>query len=380
MGVVGAWLTMEFAAFGLLGADERLLAVLRSLVLPGLPLFEWQPQLGSALMLSALAAVGAWLRWGMDWLLVGVFLVGLWLAAAVMPLHHTPGAGGQPLVTASHEFTLVLLMFALLAQLRTFFARLLPGWLPQSLLPDAWTFDANDQARLAALGCLLGGSTGAATKRLADARLWRRARRINAWSRGRFEADPLHRAHAPLRAALALAGQSTSLQLQALRSESNRALAGVPDTEPTWVRPLDGMLVALALAQQGEASLTWRWVWQHRLALRHGRRPAALHSPTMLAIGAAPLWEQAVAALLAFEQGWCDDQDWWALRSACLAAAAGSASDVATQRLIAAGQVWARQSDDAEARQILGRRSEFSDPLAQWLAQRARRTSIDARD
>jgi hypothetical protein len=74
-------------ATGFFGGSERALAVVRSIVLPGLPFLEWNWLFGSAAIITALAAIGAWLRWGIDWLPVLVTTVCVGIAAFVMPLH-----------------------------------------------------------------------------------------------------------------------------------------------------------------------------------------------------------------------------------------------------------------------------------------------------
>jgi hypothetical protein len=70
--------------------------------------------------------------------------------------------------------------------------------------------------------------------------------------------------------------------------EARSRSAGVPDSEPTWIRPLDGTLAALALQELGadDCVARWRWIFRTRFAFRHGRRPAALHTPSMLSITA----------------------------------------------------------------------------------------------
>jgi hypothetical protein len=368
-GTLAVLLVVDLIATGVFGGGERLLAMLRTFVLPGLPLLEWQPWIGIVAIGCTLCAAGAWLRWGMDWLLLLVAVCCLLLATFVMPLHHGGADSAHHLTYASHEFTVVLIVFSLLAQLRLLIARL-PGsdWL-RARLPTGWSFAAVDLARATAIG-QLGGKNGAGGAALLDdERFLQRARRVNAWARWRFQGDPLNHAHAPLRAALALADRLEQAQQQRLRMESRERLAGVPDSEPTWVRPLDGMLVALALERLGEAEAVarWLWIWESRFALRHGRRPAALHAPSMLAIGTAPAWEHAVASMLAYRQGWINADDWQHLRPRCLGAGASSHNDPATLRLVAAGRVWAQLMQDDEALSILARRTRLDDPVAEAL-------------
>ncbi len=61
-------LGIDVYATGLFGGSERALAVVRSIVLPGLPFLEWNLLYGAVAIVAALAAIGAWLRWASDWL------------------------------------------------------------------------------------------------------------------------------------------------------------------------------------------------------------------------------------------------------------------------------------------------------------------------
>jgi hypothetical protein len=126
------------------------------------------------------------------------------------------------------------------------------------------------------------------------------------------------------------------------------------------------MLAALALRALGEDECVARWrsMFEERFALRHGRRPAALHAPSMLSIGAAPAWEHAASTALGFRAGWLDETDWWHLRSRCLGKAASGAHEPEALRLIAAGMLWARLTQDTQAIEILGRRTISGDGVA----------------
>ena len=429
---VVALLCVDVYATGQLGGSERTLAVVRSIVLPGLPFLEWHLAIGLLTVGITLASIGAWLRWGVDWLPALVMIAAVAIAAFVMPLHHThPGdphshnkyehdsehehehehdlgheheldrdskldrdakldhehgvvhESALPLalrssssdadtvrwIAASHEFTVVLVVFAFLARLRLLFDRL-PGaaWM-RSWFPEALVFPAVTVARAAALALLAGITQGSAIDALRQPELMARATRVNRWARMRFQGDPLRAAHAPLRAALSLAGMLDDAQIKDLRSESRASLAGVPVSEPTWVRPLDGMLAACALAALGETVCVERWrdTFSTRFALRHGRRPAALHLPSMLCIGAAPTWEHAAAAAIGYHMGWVSVDDWAPLRPRCLGKAASGARDPETLRLIAAGKLWAQILNDTEALQILGRRTVGDDTIAAML-------------
>ena len=365
---VGLLLGIDVYATGVFGGSERTLAVVRTIVWPGLPFLEWHVLFGIAAMGGALAAIGAWLRWGVDWLVLLVMAICLALAAFVMPLHHEQ-ATVHHVVTASHEFTVVLVVFALVARLRLLIARLPASDWIKARLPDGLLFPAADRARAAAIVGINASSSAPVREWLDDARLRRRAASVNLWARLKRRGDVLEGAHAPLRAALSLSGAIEAASERSFREEARSRLAGVPDSEPTWVRPLDGMLAALALQRLGEDDCVARWCWifRTRFALRHGRRPAALHAPSMLSIGAARAWEHAAATALAYRVGWIDEEDWSFLRPRCLGAAAGSRNDPDTLRLVAAGRVWAALRGDVEALEILRRRTISGDDLARVL-------------
>ncbi len=273
------------------------------------------------------------------------------------------------ILKASHEFTIVLVVFALLARLRLLFDRL-PGaaWIKRQL-PQGLFFPAVDIARTAAIALIAGSDRHAASNALLDPRLRARVSRINRWARFRFRGDPYRRAHAPLRAALCLAQLLDRAQLSEFRTDATSQLAGVPESEPTWVRPLDGMLTAFALQSLGETESVerWRLTLLTRFTLSHGRRPAALHTPTMLSIGTATLWEHAATTALGRLAGWLDDADWQHLRGPCLGKAASGAKDQQTLRLVAADKLWSALTNDVEAIEILQRRNVGADSLARAL-------------
>ena len=379
---VALLLTIDVFATGFFGGSERTLAVVRSIVLPGLPFLEWNWLYGIAAIITALAAIGAWLRWGIDWLPALVMTVCVGIAAFVMPLHHDHSLDeGTPhhataqstehsgIAKASHEFTVVLVVFALLARLRLLFDRL-PGsvWIKRQL-PEGVFFPAVDIARAAAVSLIADSDQQTVSAALTDPRLRARVSRVNRWARFRFRGDPYRRAHAPLRAALSLARLLDPEQLSEFRTDANSRLTGVPESEPTWVRPLDGMLAALALQSLGETECVERWLstLRSRFTLSHGRRPAALHTPTMLSIGTATLWEHAATTALGRLAGWLDDADWQHLRRPCLGKAASGAKDQQTLRFVAAGKLWAALTNDAEALEILQRRNVGADSLARAL-------------
>jgi len=362
-------LGLDVYATGIFGGGERALAIVRSIVLPGLPFLEWQLWLGLAAMAAALAAVGAWLRWGADWLPLLVVAVCIGLAAFVMPLHHQDAGHAHHIVRASHEFTVVLVVFALVAQLRLLVTRLPGGDRLRQHLSEGIFYPAVDVARAAAIELLRNPTSESARQSLHDKRLYVRAARVSVWARFRFRKTGLAGAHAPLRSALSLCGSLGADEDAVLRAEARSRPAGVPDSEPTWVRLLDGMLAALAMDRLGQADCVERWrsIFDTRFALRHGRRPAVLHTPSMLSLGTARAWEQTAATALAYRAGWIDAADWSHLRPRCLGAAAGSHRDPDTLRLVAAGRLWAALTGDKEAAAILARRTLGNDSLARAL-------------
>lgn len=395
---IGALLLIDVYATGLLGGSERTLAMVRSIVLPGLPFLEWHAGIGLATITLALVSISAWLRWGMDWLPVVVMAGSIVVAAWVMPLHHDPesipqvhdphyhesnhnqdhhaivapadGIGLQSTrviapVLASHEFTIILVIFAFLARLRLLLGRLpvLSAWIKRHF--PAAGFDAVDTARTAAIRAL-GGSPKPADWTSDHPRLLQRARRINQFARWRFGGDPLSGSHAATRAALCLMDDLTDQQRRTMQDEASVSPAGILDSEPTWVRPLDAMLVALALHRSGNVEVLRRWehTFEHHFPLRHGRRAAVLHRPTMLALGTLEPWAQATLMALRQELGWVTGDEWSSLRQLCLGIAARGAEDAASERLIAAGRWCAQLVKDEEALTILGRRTLRGDDLA----------------
>ena len=227
---IGLLLCVDLYATGLLGGSERALAVSRTLVLPGIAFLEWHIGVGIAAIVCALTAIGAWLRWGMDWVIPIIVLVSVLIALFIMPLHHQ-APDHHTVVQASHEFTIVLVVFALLARLRLLIGRL-PGtdWL-KTHLPQGWFFPAADMARAAALTLIVDPGSTVARSLLKDPQqlFARRARRINIAARLRIKGHPLDGAHAPLRAARALAGLQDAAEAKNwITLMHTTSLAGVP--------------------------------------------------------------------------------------------------------------------------------------------------------
>ncbi len=171
-------------------------------------------------------------------------------------------------------------------------------------------------------------------------------------------------AHA--RAALALTGRLDPGALAAFRADGTRSPLGVPASEPTWVRLLDGTLAAIALDRLGDPDVARRWqaVLDGPLRLRHGRRHSAVHVPTLLRLTTAVTWEHAAATALARTCGWIGDGDWDVLRRPGLGAAARGGRRIEDARLVAATRIWAQLLGDAEAITILSRPTRSTDPIA----------------
>ena len=378
--VVALFFGLDLYATGFFGGSERALAVVRSIVLPGLPFLEWEPALGIVTILAMLAALGLWLRWGMAWLPIAVMLSSVVMAATIMPLHHAPalqhavGHDASAVLRASHEFAVVLVVFAFVARLRLLLVGMPGRQRLTALVPAGLRYPAVLIARAAAVDALAGGDRSTLRSLLSDPSLRARAARVDRWARFRWRSDTLSGAHAHLRAALALLQALDEKELGALRAEARSSLTGVIESEPTWVRPLDGVLIAIALSRLGEETAVARWrdTLTHRFSLRHGRRAAALHTPSMLGIGTCPPWEHAASTALAHREGWIGIEDWSVLRARCLGVAATGARDPDALRFVAAGELWAALTGDEEARRLLARRTIEDDALAAALRRLAR--------
>jgi hypothetical protein len=185
-------------------------------------------------------------------------------------------------------------------------------------------------------------------------------------ARWRFRGDPLRADHAATRAALALCGLLSEQEIHRFRHDAARCWTGVPASEPTWVRLLDGTLAAAALAELGEDDSVQRWrgTWTHLLGLRSGHRPACLFTPLAVGGAWAPAWEHAAASALGHLLGWGGEADWPALRQRALGAAARGPARHEDERLIAASRIWAAALADQQALRILTRPTVSRDPLA----------------
>lgn len=358
----------------------------RSLLFPGAGLLGERPVLAAVLAVAAVAATVAWLRWGLDWAAAVVWLGAVAASYAVTPSSHPPVA--LPTAAAAHEFPLVVLVVGALSWLRAITHRL-PGASRRAArraarrerhgLDDVERLAPVERSRCAALVALAGADRPDVVAAGTGDEPRRRAERIARAARLR-RARPLDRDHAHLRAAQALTGALDANALGRLAAEARAAAAGVPCSEPGWVRPLDGTLAALALARAGHADVAARWgaALAGPLALRRGHRPAWWWTPLGLGAGAAPPWEHAAAAGLARAAGWVGDDDWAALRARALGAAARGTDRPDDERLVAAARLWLVFVDDEPAARILARPTVRHDPLAVALDLVARRVAADA--
>ena len=167
--------------------------------------------------------------------------------------------------------------------------------------------------------------------------------------------------------ALALHGLLDDAALDLFRSDASRSLVGVPASEPGWVRLLDGTLAAIALQRAGDPHVGERWsaTLHGPFALRHGHRPGALWTPLAIRGPRSATWEHAAATGLARAEGWLQtDDDWHALRTRTLAAAARGNVVADDERLVAAARIWLRFVDDEQASRIVGRVTIHRDPIA----------------
>jgi len=65
---------LDLLATGWFGGSERELAVIRSIILPGLAFVEWIPALGISVITLSVFSVWLWLRWGATWPIVLVMM------------------------------------------------------------------------------------------------------------------------------------------------------------------------------------------------------------------------------------------------------------------------------------------------------------------
>jgi hypothetical protein len=377
---------LDLLATGWFGGSERELAVIRSIILPGLAFVEWIPALGISVITLSVFSVWLWLRWGATWPIVLVMMGSVVTSATVLPLHSHEGGPGipfwaltsltplslpssaaevAPIAYASHEFTIVLIIFALVGQLKGLLDRL-PGMARlYDRLPSLMSEGTIALARSVSLSSFAGTRT--LPTQLAEPTIGPACARLVRTLTLRSGPTPMANAFSAYRLALIRTDALSPAESKQWVAECRVNLTGVPCSEPGWNRLLDGTLAALSLdpGRDAEAISRWQFTLRHQLRLRHGRRASSIHLPTMLSLGVAPLWEHALSLALAHQAGWLDArEDWAALRPHCLGLAAGGDNRPATLRLIAAGRLWCHLLGDSEAAEILKRRTLSSDPIA----------------
>jgi hypothetical protein len=341
----------------------------RSMLVPGAGLLETEPVVAALCMVAAAVATVAWVRWGVDWSVVLVVGCAMAASAAWGTSVHV---ASTTVSRASHEFPLVLVVAGLIGWARVALAGV-PGfrWLagrrrtgtPTLQLGDLPPTDRSRAISFLALA-QAAGPDAAAEAHAPD--IARRARRVGLVARARRGGDPFRVDHAHARAALALTGGLDPAARGRFVDDSRRSRAGVPASEPGWVRLLDATLAAAAIDDLGEAACTLRWqtMLAGHLHLRRGHRPAWWWSPLGVAAGRCLDWEHAAATAVAHERGWIGADDWPALRQRVLGAAARGNSRRDDERLIAAGRVWLELVDDPGAGRVLSRPTICHDPLA----------------
>jgi hypothetical protein len=345
------------------GFGHRGVHAVRSLILPGAGLYDHRHLLlGVALTVAAVVATVAWMRWGMDWSVVAVLVASMALSAALAYDDHP--VGPRQVAAAAHEFPLVIIVMGGLSWVRLAWRRSPVG--RRRALRAEPAVPALDRCRATAIAAL--STTSAVAVDPADVTAWRtRSRRIGIAARGRFGGDPLRVDHAHVRATLSLVGHLEPDAMAAFRADASTSLLGVPASEPGWVRLLDGTLAALALRQAGDAAAGERWsaALSGPFQLRRGHRPAAWWTPLAVRGPRGAAWEHAAASGLARSVGWITtDDDWTALRTRALAAAARGTALADDERLVAAARLWLPFVDDAQAARIIARVTVHRDPVA----------------
>lgn len=351
------------------GLGHRGTHMMRSLLLPGAGLLGAHNVLAVVCFVAAVAATVAWVRWGTDWLLVAV--VAGAVAASGLISDQPPTVDALQPVAAAHEFPLVVLVVGFITLLRGVAGRV-PG-LSHLARRRARSSDGlssvrrlrpTDRSRTAAV-LALAGDTEQARTIAADPEIEQRARRVGAWARLRVGGQPLRIDHAHARAARELAGLHDAADTHALLQDARSTALGVPCSEPTWVRPLDATLAAIAVHDvEPGASEPWQRALGREFGLRRGHRAAWYWTPLGWSAGSMPAWEHAACTALARANGWVADDDWQALRARALGASARGTAHPHDERLIAAARIWLVFVDDPRTALLLARPTVRHDPLA----------------
>ena len=388
--VFGATLALPVALVW--GLDHRGVHMVRSLVLPGAGLVGGHTGIAVVCFVTAVAATVAWVRWGLDWVLAGVVAVSVVASGVLSPAHEhaavaavaADAADAVRPVLAAHEFPLVVLVVGAISWVRMTLGRI-PGlaWLGRRRnrtmqgLIDVGRLGAVERSRTAAVLALTGDPAHLALAHsvATDPALVARAGRVGLAARWRSGGDPLRVDHAPTRAALALTGALDDGALARFVADAERAPLGAPCSEPTWVRPLDAVLAAIAVQRAGGSTERFRTALHAELGLRRGHRPVWWWTPLGIGAGAMPAWEHAACSALARWMGWIDDRDWDELQRRALGASARGTGHPHDERLVAAARIWMVFVDDEPTRRLLERPTIAHDPLAVALAHLAHSVS-----
>jgi hypothetical protein len=383
---IAFFVALDVIALGLLPVSERVTAVCRSAVAPGLGLLPEHSVIAGVLLAATFLCTWAWFRWGMVLPVLAVWWIGIVLTLRLFPSEdhsHPPTALGEPrlpgVALAAHEFTWVMAVYVLVywgglwlrrvplvARIASRRQRQRPAGETALLhLPLA------ERARAVALWEVARRAGGAApptsflANAISSARSSRNAKVISMLGHGRWQAAP-DQDNAGVRAALILTGGDPS------RASEDAAASrlGMPASEPGWVSLLDGTLLAAALDSAGDAAgRRWALVLHRWFRLQRGHRPEARHDFLGVTRGNAPAWEQAAAAAIAAGHGWCEPAaEWQALRRRVFAAIGRGGRTSDDNRLVAAGRCWAALMKDDDALHLLRRvTSSPRDPVAQAL-------------
>jgi hypothetical protein len=356
-----------------LAGGHRGVHAARNLLVPGAGLYDHAHlPLGLAFTAAFVVATVGWVRWGVDW------PVPIVVIAAAVTSSALTSSSDQPLTVArsAHEFPLIVLVVGAVTWVRHGLARIgLGRGRRSSGRRQLEALAPVERCHAVAISCLADGAGPVLADAVTSPDVARRARRIGFIARGRRGGDPFRVDHAPARAARSLCGLLDDDERSRFALDAAAGIDGVPCSEPGWARLLDATLAAMALRRAGDEDAARRWsaALAGRWARRRRHRPAAAWSPLGVPLSHAAPWEHAAATAIAHAAGWCDDDDWPALRRSALAAAARSTRRPHDERLVAAGRIWVTQVDDEVAARVLARPTIGDDPVAAALDHLARR-------
>ena len=344
-----------------------------NLLLPGAGLFGVHTLAAIGFVLLAIAALGLWLRWGMDWTVVMVLIAAM-VASAIAVHDHTATALAPQ--RSAHEFPLVILIVGALSRVERWLRRFPPiAALHRRRAARREGLSGLapvDRCRAVSIAALAGDATADAAT-APDIR--RRARRVGIAARARFGGDPLRVDHAHARSALVLTGRPADRFV----ADAAATAAGVPCSEPGWLRLLDATVAAATLHRLGQpdAVTNLRALLAEELRLKRGHRPAAWWTVLGIRTGPSAAWEHVAASSVARALGAIGDDDWAVLRKQCLGASARGTADPHDERTIAAARIWLVFVDDPTAATIVARPTVGRDALAIALDRLADRLHAD---